>query len=201
MSSSKLVQVKKAVEVVSRGGIVIYPTDTLYGIGCDPFSVDSVKRVFEIKRREPKPMPVLIPDIEMLYRVAEPAEHEIEAGFKLWPGPVTILMKKRRELPDLVTAGEQTVGVRIPGHLIPLTIMQETNKPLVGTSANISGQPSAQEIGQIDPSILEAVDAVVDGGPTFYNAPSTVIKVSLDGFEVIREGATSRSEIARRLGF
>ncbi|MCS7110024.1 MAG: L-threonylcarbamoyladenylate synthase [Candidatus Caldarchaeum sp.] len=188
-----------AVKVVLTGGVIVYPTDTVYGIGCDPFNVEAVKRVYEIKKREAKPMPVLLSSIDMLYSVADPTPEEVEAALKLWPGPVTILMKKNPNLPDIVTAGEQSVGVRIPAHMIPLTIMEKTGKPLVGTSANISGQPSATEVKNIDESVLSKADIVIDHGATFHKLPSTVIRVKRDGFEVVREGAMRAEEAARRL--
>lgn len=196
----KLATVWEAAEVVSRGGVVIYPTDTVYGIGCNPFDVEAVRRVIEIKKREAKPMPVLIADVEMLSLVAEPSDEELEAAFKLWPGPITILMKRNPDLPLLVTAGEETVGVRVPAHLIPLTIMKRANKPLIGTSANISGQPSAIELKQIDESVLTGADLAIDGGVTFHRAPSTVIKIIEGRFTVIREGAFSAKQVAERLG-
>ncbi|MCS7136744.1 MAG: L-threonylcarbamoyladenylate synthase [Candidatus Caldarchaeum sp.] len=191
--------IAEAVKAVLKGGVVVYPTDTVYGIGCDPFDTKAVQRVIEIKKREAKPMPVLLSNIDMLYAVAEPTSEEIEAAFKLWPGPVTILMKKSPKLPGIVTAGEETVGVRIPAHLIPLTIMERTGKPLVGTSANISGQPSATELDQIEPAVLSNADVAIDGGSTFFRAPSTVIRIHGDGFTVLREGAMNSESIAKRL--
>ncbi|MDW8084038.1 MAG: L-threonylcarbamoyladenylate synthase [Candidatus Caldarchaeum sp.] len=195
----RIEQIAEAVKAVLKGGVVVYPTDTVYGIGCDPFDTNAVQRVIEIKKREAKPMPVLLSNIDMLYAVAEPTSEEIEAAFKLWPGPVTILMKKSPNLPGIVTAGEETVGVRIPAHLIPLTIMERTGKPLVGTSANISGQPSATELDQIEPAVLSNADVAIDGGPTFFGAPSTVIRIHGDGFTVLREGAMNSDSIAKRL--
>ncbi|MCS6784527.1 MAG: L-threonylcarbamoyladenylate synthase [Candidatus Caldarchaeum sp.] len=192
-------KIVSAVKVVLTGGVIVYPTDTVYGIGCDPFNVEAVKRVYEIKKRERKPMPVLLPSLDMLYSVADPTPEEIEAALRLWPGPVTILMRKNPNLPDIVTAGEPSVGVRIPAHMIPLSIMEKAGKPLVGTSANISGQPSATEVKHIDESVLTKVDIVIDQGATFHKLPSTVVRVKRDGFEVVREGAMTAEEVARRL--
>ncbi|MEM0348834.1 MAG: L-threonylcarbamoyladenylate synthase [Candidatus Caldarchaeum sp.] len=195
-----LAAVNAAAEAIKRGGVIIYPTDTVYGIGCDPFNLDAVQRVIDAKKREKKPAPVLVSDLDQLNEVAEPTEEELEAAIRLWPGAVTIVMAKRPELPDLVTAGEKTVGVRMPAHMVPLMIMQKTRRPLVGTSANISGEPAATTVDQIPSSVLESVDVVVDAGKTPHQLPSTVVRIQRGDVIVLREGAVSREEIMRRIG-
>ncbi len=192
--------INSAAEAVKRGGVIVYPTDTVYGIGCDPFKIDAVERVIHAKMREKKPAPVLVSDLDQLLEVAEPTEEELEAAIRLWPGAVTIVMAKRPELPDLVTAGEKTVGVRMPAHIVPLLIMQKARRPLVGTSANISGEPSAATIDQIPSSVLEKVDVVVDAGRTHHQLPSTVVKIQNRRVIVLREGAVSREEVEKRIG-
>nr|BAJ48338.1 translation factor [Candidatus Caldarchaeum subterraneum] len=129
-----------------------------------------------------------------------PTEEELEAAIRLWPGAVTIVMAKKTELPELVTAGEKTVGVRMPAHVVPLLIMQKAHRPLVGTSANISDEPSATTIDQIPSSVLEKVDVVVDAGRTHHLLPSTVVKIQDGQVVVLREGVLSREEIEKRIG-
>ncbi|BAJ51101.1 translation factor [Candidatus Caldarchaeum subterraneum] len=189
-----------AAEAVKRGGVIVYPTDTVYGIGCDPFKIEAVERVIHAKRREKKPAPVLVSDFDQLHEVAVPTEEELEAAIRLWPGAVTIVMAKKPELPELVTAGEKTVGVRMPAHVVPLLIMQKAHRPLVGTSANISDEPSATTIDQIPSSVLEKVDVVVDAGRTHHLLPSTVVKIQDGQVVVLREGVLSREEIEKRIG-
>ncbi|MEM4716310.1 MAG: L-threonylcarbamoyladenylate synthase [Candidatus Caldarchaeum sp.] len=191
--------VAKAAEAVARGGVVVYPTETVYGIGCRVFDAEAVERVKMIKRREEKPSPVLVSDFDQLDEVARPNEHEVEACYRLWPGPVTIIMEKAPQLPPVVTAGKPTVGVRMPANAVALTLIQKSNTPLLGTSANISGKPAATSLGLVEPEIIKLVDCVVDGGRTLYGKPSTVIELVDGEVRVVREGAWSLEEIRSRL--
>ncbi|MEM1964615.1 MAG: L-threonylcarbamoyladenylate synthase [Candidatus Caldarchaeum sp.] len=198
-SSNLLQQVEQAAEIVERGGVIVYPTDTVYGIGCNPFDAKAVRRVMEIKSRENKPSPVLVSGLNQLNMVADPLDMEVEAALRVWPGPVTIVMRKKPNLPDEVTAGEPTVGVRMPANAIALAIMQRTGLPLLGTSANLSGMQPAVTAQQVDEKIKTRVDMVLDGGKTLYQKASTVVRLSEKGLVVIREGVLSGEEVRRRL--
>uniref|UniRef100_A0A7C5Q571 L-threonylcarbamoyladenylate synthase n=1 Tax=Caldiarchaeum subterraneum TaxID=311458 RepID=A0A7C5Q571_CALS0 len=198
-SSNLLQQVEQAAEIVERGGVIVYPTDTVYGIGCNPFDAKAVRRVMEIKSRENKPSPVLVSGLNQLNMVADPLDMEVEAALRVWPGPVTIVMRKKPNLPDEVTAGEPTVGVRMPANAIALAIMQRTGLPLLGTSANLSGMQPAVTAQQVDEKIKTRVDMVLDGGKTLYQKASTVVRLSEKGLVVIREGVLSEEEVRRRL--
>ncbi|MEM4287940.1 MAG: L-threonylcarbamoyladenylate synthase, partial [Candidatus Caldarchaeum sp.] len=191
--------VEQAAEIVERGGVIVYPTDTVYGIGCNPFDAKAVRRVMEIKSRENKPSPVLVSGLNQLNMVADPLDMEVEAALRVWPGPVTIVMRKKPNLPDEVTAGEPTVGVRMPANAIALAIMQRTGLPLLGTSANLSGMQPAVTAQQVDEKIKTRVDMVLDGGKTLYQKASTVVRLSEKGLVVIREGVLSEEEVRRRL--
>ncbi|MCS7137699.1 MAG: L-threonylcarbamoyladenylate synthase [Candidatus Caldarchaeum sp.] len=198
-SSSVFRRVQEAAEVVARGGVVVYPTDTVYGIGCNPFDAKAVERVMVIKRRENKPSPVLVSDFDQVYSVAKPKDEEVEACLRLWPGPVTVVMEKRPELPLEVTAGMPTVGVRMPANAIALSLMQKSALPLVGTSANISGRPPAVSLDLVEPEIIRMADLAIDGGRTLYGRPSTVVELVGGELRVVREGAWSIEEIKKRL--
>ena len=150
-------QVVRAAEIVGKGGVIIYPTDTVYGIGCDPFNVEAVERVYELKKRENKPSPVLVSDFNQLRRVAEPTPSELRAALLLWPGPVTIVMSRNPSLPESVTVGKPSVGVRMPSDAVALAIMQISGLPLLGTSANLSGHPHAKDHSELDPGLVRSV--------------------------------------------
>ncbi len=197
--SNILRSIEEASKIVRNGGVIVYPTDTVYGIGCQPFDVNAVNKVMSIKGREKKPSPVLVCDIEQLYSVAVPTDEEVSAAVKLWPGPVTIVMKKHPNVPSEVTAGEKTIGVRMPANIVALQIMKSSGYPLLGTSANISGLPPATSVENLDAAIAKRVDVVVDGGRTLYGRPSTVISIYGGKVKVLREGVLTLDEIMARL--
>jgi L-threonylcarbamoyladenylate synthase len=192
-------KIEEAAKIVREGGVIIYPTDTVYGIGCNPFNEDAVRRVIDLKRRERKPLPVLAACVADLEKVCSFSETELSLCYMLWPGPVTIVAEKRDEVPSVVTFGEQTVGVRIPADLTVLEIMRSAGTPLIGTSANISGMPAAASPEAIPDELKRGVDMVVDTGATRYGTPSTVIRLSGGVIEILREGALNIQDLKTRL--
>lgn len=192
--------VRRAAEIIAEGGVVIYPTDTVYGIGCGVFNEKAVERVFEIKQREAKPMPVLCSSLEDVSKVGYVDERLYRLALALWPGAVSIVVEKTPELPSRVTAGLGKVAVRIPAHLVPLEIIRQAQTPIVGTSANISNQPPAVRHGEVNKALLEKADALVTGGEAYSGTASTVIEAAEgDRVYVVREGALRRPELDKRL--
>ena len=192
--------VKKASDIIRGGGVVIYPTDTVYGIGCDVFNEKAVERVFEIKQREEKPMPILCSSLDDVSKVGYVDESLYNLAIATWPGAVSIITRKSPRLPSKVTAGLDKVAVRIPAHFIPLEIVRLAGVPIVGTSANISGRPPALSHEEIDKSILELCDALLQGGRAYVGVSSTVLEpVEKNKVKVIREGAIKRIELEKRL--
>ncbi|MDY6775784.1 MAG: L-threonylcarbamoyladenylate synthase [Halobacteria archaeon] len=178
---------EEAVEVLRDGGVVLYPTETVYGLGADALSSDAVERVFEIKeRRRSKPVSVAFGDTETVREYTTPSDGAVSMIEDLLPGPVTVLVPKTDTIPDVVTAGSEVVGIRIPDHDVALEIVDEFG-PITSTSANISGEPSAAGFEDVDPRILERVDAAVDGGRAKYELGSTVVDTRDWG--IVREGA------------
>lgn len=187
--------IDEAAAIIKRGGVIVYPTDTVYGIGCDPFNREAVKRVREIKRRERKPMPVLGASLADLAEVCRITEEELRIASLFWPGPLSIIVKKHPSLPLEVTAGQEDVAVRIPASLPVLEVIRLCGRPLVGTSANISGQPPPSDLDGLSPEIARAVDLVIDGGRTRLARASSVIRIRGDELLVLREEALSSIEI------
>lgn len=183
-----------ATSIVRNGGVIIYPTDTVYGIGCDPLNDLAVKRIFDIKGRENIPVPILGDSIESLEKVAEFSNMAYELCSILWPGAITFVLPKKLPL-DAVTFGMPTVAVRVPAMQITLDIIKKSGGLLVGTSANKSGLPPACSIAELDKDVAELVDAIIDGGRSRYCKPSTIVSLSDRHLKILRSGAVSIDEL------
>lgn len=192
-------ELSEAADTLRKGGVLIYPTETVYGIGCDPFNREAVLRVYEIKRREKKPMPVLCASLSDVERVCRLDEHALAIAQLLWPGPISLILPKKPELPREVTAGQDYVAVRVPASLIALEVMRLAETPLLGTSANISGAPPPASDTEIAEELAHEVDALIAAGKTRYAAPSTVVRLRDNSLEVVREGAISVEELEKIL--
>ena len=184
---------KLAGNIVRAGGVIVFPTDTVYGIGCDPLNDESVRRVYEIKKRLRKPMPILAKDLNDVEKIAEMNEIEFEIVSKLWPGQLTILLRAKPSFRiSRLMSEDRRIGVRIPASLQTLTIIEESGGLLVGTSANVSGLPPPQSIQELDEEILRSVDLVIDGGRCLIGKPSTVVRlVDEDRLRILRLGSIS----------
>jgi len=181
-----------AVRVIKMGGAIIYPTDTVYGIGCDATNKEAVDRLFRIKKRPlTKPMPVIARDMDMVKELAWFDTKTEKILEKIWPGPVTVVLHKKHSLPDIVTADKLTVGIRVPDYKLIHYLMEVAGVPLVATSANISGEQPSHKIKdvltQMDKELPQA-DLVLDGGDLSGSEPSTVLDLSSDEPKIIRIG-------------
>lgn len=136
------ISVEKAVETIKKGGVVVYPTDTVYGLGANALDEKAVKRVFEIKKRDlKKPISIIVRDIEMAKKVASFSKNTEKILKKILPGPVTVILHKKKILPDILTGGSKKVGLRIPDCEFTKALMEKLDFPITTTSANISGKP------------------------------------------------------------
>jgi L-threonylcarbamoyladenylate synthase len=184
----------KASKIVAEGGIVVYPTDTVYGVGCDPFNENSVRRLIEAKQRRKNPLPVLGSSMRNVERIAWFNEKASILASKFWPGPLTLILERKPALPDLVTFGLPTVGVRVPNCDVALRLIELSGGLLVGTSANLSGNKSCPSAWEAADQIGDKVDLILDGGETVLKKESTVARVDNE-MHVLRYGAISESEI------
>ena len=186
--------IKKASEVINDGGIAVYPTDTVYGIGCDPFNKKAVKKIYDIKSRDnSKPLPVLVYSVEIVKRIAvldEKAEKIVE---KFWPGPLTIIVKLTDKNLKKSLCLNDKIAIRIPDHKCTLELLKRCNF-LVGTSANISGHTSFTNPDECFRNI-ENYDIFVDGGIITSKTESTIIEVENEKIKIIREGLLSKQDI------
>lgn len=175
--------IRKAAEIIKKNGIVIYPTETVYGIGADIFSEDALKKVFEIKKREPdKPVSVAVSDFGMMNELAYIGERERRFIEKFLPGPVTVLLRKKEKVPDMLTSGSELVGIRYPDHETTIKLIKLAGVPITSTSANVSGKAPPRRVEEIK----ICADYIIDGGE-LNGEPSTV--VDLVNRKIIRKGA------------
>ena len=178
--------VDDAAAAVRDGGLVVYPTETVYGFGADALDAAAVERVFEAKGRErDKPVSMAVPDVESAREYTHPSDRELAFMREFLPGPITVVVERRDAVPDVLVAGRDRVGVRIPDHDLALELLGETG-PLTATSANISGNPSARTIDDLD-AIRDRAAVVLDAGETDGGTGSTVVNV--DSGTIHRRGA------------
>ena len=184
-------------EVVARGGVIAFLTDTFYGLGADPFNSSAVQKIKDLKgREENKPILVLVSDIELSDRLIEQrsnAFHQLAKQF--WPGALTIIGEAKAELPTELTAGTKTVGVRLPDDDRVRALVRACGGALTATSANAAGQPPARTADDVANYFGERVDLIVDGGVAKTDQPSTVVDASGGELQLIREGVIKWNEI------
>lgn len=186
---------------INAGKLVVFPTETVYGIGADATDEVAVKKIFEAKRRpQDNPLIVHISNYEMLNMVAyNPNEIERKLMDNFWPGPLTIILKSKSILPKNVTASLDTVGIRMPDNEIALNIIEASGKPIAAPSANVSGRPSGTNLLDIYDELKDKVDIFVDGGITDIGVESTVVKVVDGVVNILRPGKISLEDI-KKLG-
>lgn len=194
-------RVELAIEVLKEGGVVAFPTDTVYGIGGNAFIEQAVAKVYQIKQRSRHlALPLLIsskPDLERVARVVPEVAWRLADRFL--PGGLTLVLKKAAVVPDIVAPGD-TVAVRIPDHPIPIALIRGLGAPLIGSSANLSGGASPVTAQQVWAQLGNKVDIIVDGGRCRWGVESTVVDVSGEFPRVLREGVVPRREIEELCG-
>lgn len=191
----------EASEAIRRGELVGMPTETVYGLAADATNVEAVRRIFEAKRR-PSDNPLIVHVASMLQVATVAADIPAEAvalGEAFWPGPFTLVLPKRSNVPSEVTAGLPTVAVRVPDHAIALKLIQVSERPLAAPSANTFMSLSPTRALDIEPKIMDKLTMILDGGPTTFGIESTVVQV-LPEVRILRPGSISRKEIEMVLG-
>ena len=176
-----------AAKAVRRGLLVVYPTDTVSGLGCDPLNHAAVRRLFDAKGRESKPVPVLCASTERAEELVKLSGAAAELARKYWPGALTIVATLRRPLPPQLTQGGEYLGVRVPAHSGCLELIAACGGWLTGTSANRSGNPPARSAGEALDELGNSVDFVLDGG-RLTGQESTVVKIADGELTILRTG-------------
>ena len=191
--------IREAARLVLEGGLIAYPTDTVYALGCDPFDLDAVDRLVKAKERIKGSLPILVSSLGEAERIGEINEKSAALARKFWPGPLTLIVQTRSNLPGKVTDNSQSVGLRIPNHEATRRLILESGGAIVGTSANISGQRSLSTAEEVLRELGGRIDLVLDGGPTLLGRESTVVRIVGDEITVLREAAISRDDILKAL--
>jgi tRNA threonylcarbamoyl adenosine modification protein (Sua5/YciO/YrdC/YwlC family) len=187
--------IRRVVDVLNAGGVIAYPTDTIYGIGCDIFNKKGVKKIYQIKQRDPrKPFSFICSDLSDVSNYAQVSNFAFKIMKRQLPGPFTFVLEATRIVPDLLATRQRTVGIRIPDDPITLSIVRELGHPIVTTSVNASGKEPELDPTDIEATMGHQLDLVVDGGNRLSN-PSTVISLVGDRVEVLRQGSGDTSWI------
>jgi L-threonylcarbamoyladenylate synthase len=170
--------VEAAAVAVERGDLVVYPTETVYGLGADALDPDAVERAFAAKGRDrSNPISLGVPDVATALEYTDPTDRAVRFMREFLPGPVTVVVARRPVVPDALTAGSDRVGVRIPDHSVALSLLEAADAPITATSANLSGSGSVRNVAELSASIREAVAVVLDAGET-PGTESTVVDVA-----------------------
>jgi tRNA threonylcarbamoyl adenosine modification protein (Sua5/YciO/YrdC/YwlC family) len=181
--------IAQVVRCLQDGGVIAYPTDTTYGIGCSIFNKKGLERIYQVKQRDKrKPFSFICSDLAEVSRYARLTNVAFKAMKRCLPGPYTFVLEASREVPDLLTTRQKTVGIRIPDNRICMAIVQELGAPIVTTSANLTGEEPVGDPFEIQRLFGNGLDLVVDGGLLTTDV-STVINMVGDRPEVLRQGA------------
>lgn len=192
---------ERAKQVIAAGGVIAFLTDTFYGLGADPLNSTAVEKIRILKGRDDtKPILVLISDLDQLERfVPQPTETFKKLAAKLWPGPITLIGTASSELPNALTSGSATVGVRLPASKRVRELIRACGGALTATSANPSGSLPALTAAEVESYFPNGLDLVVDGGEVFGVEPSTVVDVSGGSLKIVRAGAIDAKRIKSAL--
>lgn len=192
-------EIQKGIHILKAGGVVAFPTDTVYGLGADASNNYAVEKIYQLKQRPSHlPLPLLLAEAAQMIEVAE-AVPDI-AWFlakHFWPGGLTLVLPKASSVSEIVSGGGNTVALRVPDHPIPLAIIRGLGVPLVGTSANRSGEPSVLTGGEVYEQLGNHVDLIIDGGRCPGGLESTIVDLTRGTPVILREGAISKDEFQR----
>ncbi|MEO0092987.1 MAG: L-threonylcarbamoyladenylate synthase [candidate division WOR-3 bacterium] len=190
-----------ASEIIKKGGLVIFPTETVYGLGADALNPEAVALVYKIKSRpKDQPLSIAVAEANAIKRYVQkipPIAFRLMEKFL--PGPLTLILLKSKIIPDIVTGGIEKIGIRIPDHPVALSLLQAVARPLTATSANRTGKPGPQNVNDIGPDLKNDVDLILDAGPTKLGIESTIIDLT-DKPTILRIGAISKAEIEAVIG-
>ena len=198
MQMALVEQIRLAIDILKKGGIVAFPTDTVYGLGASIIQENTIRKIFLVKRRKYSvPLPIFLADIKQLNEAVFPVTRIANRlGKHFWPGAITIVGHKSPRIPDIITAGKDTIAVRIPRHTIPIALINGLGLPITGTSANVSGEPNTMTAQEVYHQLGNNVDFIIDDGiGCTKDIVSTIIDATTDVPRVIREGAVSTEEI------
>lgn len=187
-------KIEWAIRVMESGGSIVYPTDTVYGLGVNIFDENAIKKVFSLKKREfDKPLSVCVSKIEDIYEIAYLDREEEDLVRKILPGPYTIILRKKEHIPALLTAGKNKIGIRVPDNKICHDLTQKF--PITTTSANISSKKASKSAQDALEQFNDSVDLILDAGVCKNGIPSTIIDITIKPPQILRKGIKFNSDI------
>lgn len=200
LDSKNKIDYKKLNEIsniIKNGGVVVFPTETVYGIGTNGLNEIAIKKLYDIKKRPlNKPISLLVSNIEMINQVAKDiTDKEYKLIKKFFPGPLTIVLNKKDNVPDILTANSCKVGVRMPKNEIALKLIDFAGVPIATSSANISGEETGIDFNNVMNNFFNKVDCLIDGGPSNLGIGSTVVLIINEEPIILRQGLISKKEI------
>ena len=192
-------KIKLAADIIKQGGLVLFPTETVYGIGANGLDEKAVKKIFEAKgRAQDNPLILHVSDFDMVKTIAKDiTELEYKLMYDFWPGPFTIILKKKVIVPDVVTGGLDTVALRMPASKIANNLIKYSQLPIAAPSANISGKPSGTRLEDILDELGPKMDFIIDGGKCEVGIESTVVKVENNSVRILRPGKITKEQIEK----
>jgi L-threonylcarbamoyladenylate synthase len=195
-------KIEAAAAIIRKGGLVAFPTETVYGLGADAFNADAVLAMFAAKKRPLDNPPIVhVSDAMEVYKLAEEVSPKAELLMKqFWPGPLTLVFKKYSSVPEVTTAGLDTVAVRMPQNKIALALIKASSTPIAAPSANLAGKPSPTTAQHVLDDLNGRIDAILDGGPTRIGVESTVLDLSVDPPMLLRPGGTPLEALQKAVG-
>jgi L-threonylcarbamoyladenylate synthase len=194
--------IRKAVDILRSGGLVAFPTETVYGLGALVFNEQAARKVYIVKNRPfDNPLIIHISSLEMLDTVATNIpEKALRLAEKFWPGPLTLILPRNKSVPKVVSGSLDTVAVRMPAHPVALALIKEAGEPIAAPSANLAGKPSPTTAEHVIQDLYGKIDAIIDAGETLYGVESTIINILSSPPVLLRPGAIPVEEIERVLG-
>ena len=197
-----LKQVQTAAKIIRKGGLVAFPTETVYGLGADALNSKGVLALFKAKKRPLDNPPIVhVENINDVHTLTEQIPPEADKLMKkFWPGPLTLVFKRSKAVPDVTVAGLDTVAIRMPNHPVALALIKESRCPIAAPSANLAGKPSPTSAEHVFTDLNGRIDAILDAGPTRIGVESTVLDLSSEPAMILRPGGTSLEALKSVLG-
>ncbi len=195
-------QLSQAISILKQGGIIAFPTDTVYGLGVASYNTSAIERIYQVKKRSKRlPIPLLVAN-EWQLRGAVKAIPKIAKVLikEFSPGPLTLVFHKSNEIPDIITAERDTVAIRIPAHPVPIALATGLGAPITGTSSNLSGKPSQLTVTEVRAQLGDKLDMILETDQPLSGIASTIVDVTGKVAKILREGAIPRERLEQVLG-
>ncbi|MEM3458000.1 MAG: L-threonylcarbamoyladenylate synthase [Candidatus Bathyarchaeia archaeon] len=195
-------KIRIAADFIKKGGLVAFPTETVYGLGADALNKNAVLALFEAKKRPLDNPPIIhVENIRDVYRLTQRVPYKAERLMsEFWPGPLTLIFKRSEIVPDVTVAGLSTIAIRMPNHNVALALIRESECPIAAPSANLAGKPSPTTAKHVLDDLEGSIDAILDAGPTCIGVESTVLDMTVDPPQILRPGGTPYEVLKKILG-